>query len=145
VARRLTRPYWSSARRRPFRTYGEPLVELSVHDFDLANWILGRPRWVHAAGILGRTGVALHTFVAIGYRDGHALVEGSAMMPKGFPFTTAFRVVCDGGVLDREAQFLGGPNPTNRYVRYTAGGREPIRLRGRIRTRRSAAISCAAS
>src|SRR2546427_3651719 len=50
VARRLARPYWSAKRPRPFRVYGEPTVELSIHDFDVANWILGRPRAVLAGG-----------------------------------------------------------------------------------------------
>jgi len=131
VARRLSRPYWSSRRPRPFRIYGEPLIELSIHDFDLANWMLGRPRSVQAAGIIGPRGVAEHAFVDIAYRGrGHALVEGSAMMPPGFPFTTALRVVCDDGVLDHEARFLGGPIPTTRYTRYTADEREPIHVRG---------------
>jgi UDP-N-acetylglucosamine 3-dehydrogenase len=131
VARRLTRPYWSSKRPRPFRIYGEPLVELSIHDFDLANWILGRPRSVQAAGIMGPRGVAEHAFVDIAYRGGgHAFVEGSAMMPPGFPFTTALRVICEHGVLDQEARFLRGPIPTTRYIRYTADEREAVRVRG---------------
>jgi len=128
VARRLARPYWSAAR--PFRLYGEPLIELSIHDFDLANWILGRPRSVQASGVIGSRGVAEQSFVEIEYRGGHALVEGSAMMPPGFPFTTALRVQCTDGTLDQEDRFLGGPAPTTRFFRYTKEGREPVRLRG---------------
>ncbi|OLD07976.1 MAG: hypothetical protein AUJ09_01100 [Firmicutes bacterium 13_1_40CM_3_65_11] len=131
VARRLSRPYWSSKRPRPFRIYGEPLIELSIHDFDLANWMLGHARSVQAAGLIGPRGAAEHAFVDITYRDGgHAQVEGSAMMPPGFPFTTALRVVCEDGVLDHEARFLGGPIPTTRYIRYTADEREAVRVRG---------------
>src|SRR5207247_2338407 len=97
VARRLARPYWSSKRPRPFRVYGEPIVELSIHDFDAANWIMGRPRSVLAHGVSGSTGVTEHAMVAVEYRRGSAFVEGSAMMPPGFPFTTALRVQCDAG------------------------------------------------
>ena len=130
VARRLSRPYWSAARPRPFRLYGEPLLELSIHDFDLANWILGRPMSVQASGVIGPRGVAEQSYVEIEYREGHAFVEGSAMMPPGFPFTTALRVQCTDGVLDQEDRFLGGPAPTTRFLRYTKEGREPIRPRG---------------
>src|SRR6267378_877157 len=84
VARRLSRPYWSAKRRRPFRDYGEPLIELSIHDFDVANWFLGHPVSLVASGIGGGTGATEHAFVSIRYRGGNASVEGSAMMPPGF-------------------------------------------------------------
>lgn len=129
VARRLSRPYWTR-RPRPFSDYGEPLVELSVHDFDLANWILGRPRAVVATGTAGKSGAVEHAFAMVEYRGGSALVEGSAMMPEGFPFTTALRVQCDHGALDHQGEFLGGPEPTNRFVRYGKTGREVLRVRG---------------
>src|SRR2546430_15996537 len=58
VARRLSRPYWSSKRPRPFRIYGEPLIELSIHHFDLANWFLGPARSVQAPGLLAPTSAA---------------------------------------------------------------------------------------
>lgn len=130
VARRLCRPYWSRKRPRPSRLYGEPLVELSIHDFDLANWILGRPLSVLASGVGGATGATEHAFVSIEYRGGRAFVEGSASMPDGFPFTTALRVQCEAGVFDHEGQFLGGPIPRTRFLRYSKAGREPVRVRG---------------
>lgn len=130
VARRLTRPYWSSARPRPFPVYGEPLVELSIHDFDLANWILGRAQAVMASGVGGRGGVPVHAFASIEYPRGTALVEGGADLPMGFPFTTGLRVDCEAGVLDQESQFLGAPIPTTRFFRYTKDGREAVRVRG---------------
>src|SRR2546425_7490942 len=111
VARRLARPYWSAKRPRPFRVYGEPIVELSIHDFDVANWILGRPRSVLAAGVSGSTGVTEHALVAVNYRGAKAFVEGSTMMPPGFPFTTALRVQCEAGVFDHVTQFTGGESP----------------------------------
>src|SRR5437773_8937382 len=70
VARRLARPYWSAKRPRPFRVYGDPIVELSIHDFDVANWILGRSRSVLARGISGSTGMTEHAMVAVEYRGG---------------------------------------------------------------------------
>jgi UDP-N-acetylglucosamine 3-dehydrogenase len=130
VARRLARPYWSAKRPRPFRIYGEPLTELSIHDFDVANWILGRPRVVRAHGVSGPSGVTEHAMVAVGYRGGSAYIEGSAMMPPGFPFTTAVRVQCDAGVFDHVTQFTGGPIPKTLTVRYTGRGLEKVSVRG---------------
>jgi len=130
VARRLSRPFWTAKHRRPFSEYGEPLIELSIHDFDVANWILGHPVSVMASGIAGATGAIEHAFVSIHYRGGNALVEGSAMMPPGFPFTTAVRVQGENGVLDHTDQLIRGPVPVTRSVRYSPEGIQPVRVRG---------------
>src|SRR5438046_8902168 len=114
VARRLARPYWSAKRPRPFRVYGDPIVELSIHDFDVANWILGRPRSVLARGISGSTGMTEHAMVAVGYRGGTAFSEGAAMIPPGVPVTTALRSQCDRVVFSHVTWFRGGPIPKPR-------------------------------
>src|SRR5438034_1324579 len=85
VARRLARPYWSAKRPRPYRVYGEPIVEFSIHDLGVANWILGRPQSVVAQGLSGSSGVTEPALVAVGYRGGTAFIEGSTMMPPGVP------------------------------------------------------------
>jgi len=130
VARRLSRPYWSPKRPRPFRIYGEPIVEFSIHDFGVANWILGRPKSVVAHGVPGSSGVTEHALVAVDYRGGTAFIEGSTMMPPGFPFTTALRVQCEAGVFDHVTQFTGGRIPKTRSVRYTERGPENVPVRG---------------
>jgi len=130
VARRLSRPYWSAKRPRPFRIYGEPILELSIHDFGVANWILGRPRSVLAHGVSGSSGVTEQAMVAVEYRGTSAYIEGSAMMPPGFPFTTALRVQCEAGVFDHVTQFTGGPIPQARSIRYTERGLEKVPIRG---------------
>ena len=131
VARRLSRPYWARKRHRSFREYGEPLLELSIHDIDVANWFLGRPNSVLASGVIGKSGVSEHVLVAISYRGGKAYIEGSGMMPPGFPFTTALRVQCDRGVLDLMGQFIEGPIPTEQFHIYAEDGRTSVRVGGR--------------
>ena len=131
VARRLSRPYWARKRRRQFRDYGEPLMELSIHEIDVANWFLGRPSSVLASGVIGKSGVSEHVFVAITYRSGKAYVEGSGMMPRGFPFTTALRVRCDRGVIDLMGQFIQGPIPKEQFHIYAEDGRTSVRVGGR--------------
>src|SRR2546426_3212480 len=130
VARRLSRPYWSAKRPRPFRVYGEPIIEFSIHDFGVANWILGRPHSVVAHGVSGSSGVTEHALVAVEYRNGGAYIEGSAMMPPGFPFTTALRVQCDAGVFDHVTQFTAGRIPKTRSIRFTERGLEKVPIRG---------------
>jgi len=128
VARRLSRPYWARKRRRPFREYGEPVMELSIHDIDVANWFLGRPTSVLASGVIGKSGVSEHVLLAISYRGGKAYVEGSGMMPRGFPFTTALRVQCDRGVIDLMGQFIQGPIPKEQFHVYAEDGRTSLRV-----------------
>lgn len=130
VARRLSRPYWARKRRRPFREYGEPMLELSIHDIDVANWLLGRPKSVLASGVIGKTGVAEHVLLAISYRGAKAYIEGSAMMPRGFPFTTALRIQCERGVIDLQAQFIQGPIPKEQFHVYAEEGRTSVRVGG---------------
>jgi UDP-N-acetylglucosamine 3-dehydrogenase len=130
VARRLSRPYWLR-RPRPFRAYGEPITELSIHDIDVANWFLGDPVSVLASGIRGPSGVPEQTFIAITHRRGHGFVEGSAMMPPGFAFTTALRVQCERGVFDLMGQFLGGPIPKEQFIVYSEAGLKRLPIRGK--------------
>src|SRR2546422_10390949 len=130
VARRPSRPYWSPKRPRPFLIYGEPIVEFSIHDFGVANWILGRPKSVVAHGVPGSSGVTEHALVAVDYRGGTAFIEGSTMMPPGFPFTTALRVQCEAGVFDHVTQFTGGRISQTRSVPYTQRGPPKLPARG---------------
>lgn len=122
VARRLSRPYWARKRRRPFREYGEPMLELSIHDIDVANWLLGRPKSVLASGVIGKTGVAEHVLLAISYRGSKAYIEGSAMMPRGFPFTTALRIQCERGVIRSSSPVHRGADPEGTVPRVRGGG-----------------------
>src|SRR3989442_3257988 len=122
VARRLSRPYWSPKRPGQCRVYGEPLVELSIDDFGVANWILGRPQSAVAHGVSGSSGVTKHALVAVNYRGAKAFVEGSTRMPPGFPFTTALRVQCEAGVFDHVTQFTGGRIPKTETVPRTQTG-----------------------
>src|SRR3989449_2807422 len=124
VARRLARPHWSAKRPPPFRLYGEPFGRLSIHDFDVANWILGRPRSVLANGVSGPSGVTEHAMVAVEYRGGSAFIEGSAMMPPGYPFTAALRGQSLASTFDHVTECRGGPIPKTRSVRTTERGLE---------------------
>lgn len=88
---------------------GGPVVDLMIHDFDMLNWLLGRPKRVTAYGRPGRTGSWDHIFATLEYAGAEALAEGSLMFPSSFPFTATLRVVCEEGC----AEYIfraGGPS-----------------------------------
>lgn len=126
-ANRLCRPYWSPEKPRDFRLYGEPIIDLMIHDFDYLNWVLGAPRTVVAAGLVGSTGAPEHVFASIAYEGSLALAEGGTMMPQGFPFSTSVRVVCEGGMLEESFHFRGPDEPPHsQLIRYR--GADPMEV-----------------
>ena len=108
IASRLSRPYWSAAEPRPFATYGEPVVELMIFDFNYLNWVLGRPSSVTAHGLRGDRGAADYVLASVQYRRALGAAEGSARMPAGFPFNTRLRVLFEEGVLEADFRVKRG-------------------------------------
>ena len=79
---------------------GGAVLDLSVHDFDALNWILGSARSVYARGRAWKPGLWNHVHATIDYGDTEGFVEGSEFMPAGYPFTAALRVLCEGGTVE---------------------------------------------
>ncbi len=129
-AARLSRPYWSASEPRPFRVYGEPIVELMIFDFNFLNWVLGRPSSVSASGLRGDRNAADQVVAAVQYPRALGVVEGSARMPPGFPFNTRLRVLFREGL--QEADFRIHPHGfSSSFVEFAGGspGRK-VRIRG---------------
>jgi predicted dehydrogenase len=96
-AYRLSEPAdWNSWMQDPEQS-GGTLVDDLVHDFDQLNDLFGSPRRVVAKAAPGKPG---HVYAMVSYDGGEALVEGSAAMPSGYPFTAGLRVLCERGVLE---------------------------------------------
>jgi predicted dehydrogenase len=75
---------------------GGVVVDMMVHDFDIAAALLGEARRVRAvAAAEGR-----HVNALVEHERGDAAIEGSHAMPSSYPFTAALRVLCDGGLLE---------------------------------------------
>jgi len=105
--------------------YGEPVVELMTFDFDYLNWLFGMPVAVSGTGVMGATGVAEYAFVSLEFDGVKGLVEGGAIMPRSFPFSTSIRVVCEEGAL--ESHFRIGPEELeNVLTRYPKTGSPEI-------------------
>jgi predicted dehydrogenase len=97
--------------------YGDPTAELMTFDFDVANWLMGRPARLAAAG--GGEIVAL-----LSYGDGRrATIAASGLMPIGAPFRVGFRALFDEAALELETVFAGGP-PRNTFT-IAEGGSAP--------------------
>jgi predicted dehydrogenase len=100
IASRLSRPYWSKVAPRPFGTYGEPIVELMIFDFNYLNWVFGLPSRLAAHGLVGARGVADYVLTTLHYPRALGFVEGSARMPESFPFSTRLRLQFEKGLIE---------------------------------------------
>lgn len=73
---------------------GGPLVDLLIHDFDIANRLLGTPVSVRAREARGSYAVT------VAYQDGStALVTGGSDLPAGTPFSSSVQVTGTQGIL----------------------------------------------
>jgi UDP-N-acetylglucosamine 3-dehydrogenase len=80
---------------------GGPPVDLMVHDFDQANWLLGDPRTVYARAIASRDpGYADQVVAIVEYEGAQAVFEGSMAMPGSYPFSSLIRVNAEGGIAE---------------------------------------------
>lgn len=135
----LGRPYAVFARRnaaeldpatwfRDPKKSGGALLDLVVHDFDAANWLLGQPRQVSAAGCRGQSGAWDQAHVTIQYQSGHASVECNQLLPAAYPFTMELRVHCERGAAEFHFRAADGPqSPAQSSLRvYRDGNAEAL-------------------
>ena len=81
---------------------GGTLMDLSIHDVDICNWLLGKPispnAYIMKKSPASGCSHILSKLVYPGITT--ALVEGSHIMPKAYPFSTGYRLVCEEGVIE---------------------------------------------
>jgi predicted dehydrogenase len=100
VARRLSQlPAWADWFLDPGQS-GGAVLDLSVHDFDALNWVLGTPRSVYARGRELSPGMWNDIQASLDYGGANGFVEGSEFMPQGYPFTCGLKVIATGGVIE---------------------------------------------
>lgn len=118
-ANRRTSPYWPLPVEDPSTM--EPIVNLMIHDFDVLHWLLGRATSVTAHGQKGPSGTEEHVIAAVEYDDCLAWVEGTAIMPGSFPFSTSLRVVGDEAAVDLNWA-MGSQGPNYGLILYPSNG-----------------------
>jgi predicted dehydrogenase len=77
---------------------GGTLVDMMIHDFDIAAALLGPARAVHAVAAAG----GRHVNAIVEHERGRAAIEGSHAMPASYPFTAGLRVLCSRGVAEHK-------------------------------------------
>ena len=81
---------------------GGTIMDLSVHDIHVSNWLLGTPTDHSAFEVTDplRSGPS-HVVSMLSYPGGsRASVEAGHLMPKGYPFTAGFRLLFEKGILE---------------------------------------------
>jgi predicted dehydrogenase len=104
--------------------YGDPTTELMTFDFDFANWVMGAPMRLSAAGAGDVTAL-------LDWRDGRsATVATSGLMPVGSPFTVGFRALFDSACFELQQVFRGGPPEITFTVADGTAAPRPVVLQG---------------
>jgi UDP-N-acetylglucosamine 3-dehydrogenase len=88
---------------------GGTIMDLSIHDIDIANWFFGIPEGYRACESfrLGKVGPS-HVMSFLSYPNGaRASIEGGHLMPKGYPFTMGYRLLFDGGIIEWNSRETG--------------------------------------
>ena len=105
--------------------YGDPCIELMTFDFDVVNWLMGRPARLSAAGTGEITAL-------LGYDDHRsATVMASGLMPVGFPFSVGFRALFEGACFELHTVFESGPPRSTFTMAENSAAPRPVPLVGR--------------
>ena len=100
VAHRLSQlPAWGDWFTDPAKS-GGAVLDLSVHDFDVLNWVLGTPKTAYGRGREARPGLWNDIHATVDYGDANGFVDGSEFMPEGYPFSCGLKVLCEGGIVE---------------------------------------------
>ena len=86
---------------------GGTLLDLSVHDIDVSNWLFGIPNYHHLelSQIDNRPG-ADYIVSTLGYGSGVSVnITANHLLPKAHPFFTAFRLVCEKGCVEYNSEY----------------------------------------
>ena len=85
IATRLSQmPAWADWFLNPAWS-GGAVLDLSVHDFDVLNWVLGTPKSVYGRGHELKPGLWNDIHASLDYGGANGFVEGSEFMPAGLP------------------------------------------------------------
>lgn len=111
--------------------YSDPSTELMTFDYDFANWLLGRPVRLSASCTKLTPHGPGEISAILGYGDGrHAMIVGSGLMPRGYPFSVGFRPCSRGAVFELHNVFGSGPPQSRFTISDDTNGLRDITIRG---------------
>lgn len=90
--KRNTPPLWGDLSLHKIST------DLMIHDFDFVTWLLGIPEGIVSQGVNGKKGQS-HVHALLKYPETIVSVEGSSMMPFGYPFTVGYDAIFEHGTI----------------------------------------------
>lgn len=101
---------------------GGAALDLHIHDLDFLYTLFGVPQSVHAVGQKIESGVWDHVYTTLQYDTVQAVAEASYLLPRGWPFTTEFRLVGDAAAVTyRAVAAMGGREPSAELILYRPG------------------------
>lgn len=104
------------------------ILDLMLHDLDLAIWFLGKPSDKQVYGVTGKQGEAC-VKALLSYPNAVAVIEASSMMPKAYPFTVACEAIFDNVSLEYREAFT--PDGIVRSCTlYNEDGKQVLNLEG---------------
>ncbi|MCL4514753.1 MAG: Gfo/Idh/MocA family oxidoreductase [Firmicutes bacterium] len=81
---------------------GGTIMDLSIHDIDLSNWLLGVPTAFYGQEVTkpGKEGPS-HVISSLTYSNGSmATIEAGHLLPASYPFTTGYRLLLEQGAIE---------------------------------------------
>lgn len=106
-------PAWSDWFRDPAKS-GGCLLDLHIHDIDFLYWLCGAPTSVSASGVQSENGAWDHVNTSLTYEGRAAQVEGSYLMPAGWPFRMGIRVAGEIGAIEFNWSVQGDADRTTK-------------------------------
>ncbi len=73
--------------------------DLMIHELDFVTWLFGVPHSINTCGVNSKEGES-HVSALLSYNDSLAEVQASSMMPKSYPFTTAYEALFEDGTVE---------------------------------------------
>jgi predicted dehydrogenase len=79
---------------------GGTLIDLSIHDVDIANWLFGSPKQVYATETVLQENGPSHVMESIIYENGSTVhIEASHLLPDGYGLETSYKMVFENGFI----------------------------------------------
>lgn len=97
---------------------GGTLIDLSIHDIDISNWLMGEAKRVNASEVTSYPNGPAHVVETIEYEDGKvSQIEGSHLLPKGYDISFDYQLLLEEGIIS------GGLRDGKIYLHEYADGR----------------------